>query len=171
MGKGHLTEGWPQNQWKLKVPCVKLTQSLMLRGVTEERGLCAVYPPSPPALPLSSQWPVGKRLSFARLPVLYLQTVWVVTVAASHGHCEDRTKRCARLSVHSTGSLFIHTWLPAAAGAAVSTREGGIWGQGDVAGLCSPTTWTGHGSGPDTELGVLRAEGGSGSTSLRVLTF
>lgn len=101
----------------------------MLRGVTEECGLCAVCP-THPALPLSSRWPVGKCLSFAKLPVLYLQMVWVVTVAASHSHCEDRMKWCVWRSVYSTGTLFNHTWLPAAAGAAAAQGSVVFGGKG-----------------------------------------
>ena len=75
---------------------------------------------------------------------------------------------CVALSVLDRHSVQSYV-TPSSCRCSCSSRECGIWGQGDVTVLCSPTTV--HGSGPDNELGVLMAVGGSGSTSLRVLTF
>lgn len=80
---------------------------------------------------------LGRFLNPSKLPVLYLQTVEIITVAASHGHCKDEMKPCVWGSVHWTGASPFVCDLQGVSG--VGDKGGGIRGQEDTGGgPCEP---------------------------------
>ena len=104
---------------------------------------------------------LGRFLNPSKLPVLYLQTVEIITVAASHGHCKDEMKPC--VWAQCTGQVPHHSCVTSRGVSGVGDKGGGIGEQEDTGGdPASLITLTIDGAGLDTVLRVAMAVGVGG---------